>query len=54
MTYRLSAPPAMVELLPTSQGKCSVKHWVIHGVPHDAMRLWVETLEEIHTVTKGH
>lgn len=49
-TYGLPSPPAVVEFLPASQGERSIKNWVIHGVPHDAMRLWVEALEEIPTV----
>lgn len=49
-THRLPPPPAMVQLLPAPQGERSVKHWVIHGVSHDAVRLWVETLKEVQAV----
>lgn len=50
LTYRLPSPPSMVEFLPTSQGEHSIKYWVIHGVSHNTMRLWVKTLKEMYTV----
>lgn len=42
--YRLSSPPAVIELLSAPQGEGGVEHGVVHGVTYDPMRLWIETL----------
>lgn len=46
-TYWLPPPPAVVELLAASQGESGIKHWVVHGISHNSVRLGVETLREI-------
>lgn len=35
----------MVQLLPGAQAECGIEDGVMHGVSHNAVGLWVETLE---------
>lgn len=40
----------MVQFLSGAQAEGGVKHWVMHGVPHNPMGLWVKTLARDPTV----
>ena len=42
--YRLPPPPAVVELLSSSEVKGCIEHRVVHRVSHNPMRFWVEAL----------
>lgn len=45
VTHRLPPPPAMVQFLSGAQAERGIKDGVMHGVSHNAVGLWVETLE---------
>ncbi len=44
MTHRLPAPPAVIELLSSSQSEMSFEHGIIHVVTHDPVRLGIQAL----------
>lgn len=48
-THRLSTPPAVVQFLSGAQAEGGIKHRVVHCVPHNPMRLWVQTLQRDRT-----
>lgn len=50
-THRLSAPPAVVQFLSGTQCERGIKVWVIHGVPHNPVGLWVQALQTDGTFT---
>lgn len=45
VTHRLPPPPAVVQLLSRAQAEGGIEDGVVHGVSHNAVGLWVETLE---------
>lgn len=45
VTHRLPPPPAVVQLLSRAQAERGIEDGVVHGVSHNAVGLWVETLE---------
>lgn len=49
VTHRLPPPPAVVQLLSGAQAERGIKDGVVHGVTHNAVGLWVETLETQHS-----
>lgn len=46
MTHGLPAPPAVIELLSSSQFEMSFEHGIIHGVTHDPVRLGIQALRK--------
>lgn len=44
MTYRLSEVPVRVVFFRVGEAESGIKHWVVHSVVNQPIRLWIKTL----------